>query len=280
MVRQVLDTPFPVQRVELAVQPDGTVESYAVEEAIPVDLVPSGLSHSGTWNPTNRLIKWGPFRDHTEQTLAYAVSGPDGTYPLDGQGSFDGQPVATVGDASAVIAFPAPINLVVVAADRAAYLAWPRMTNASGYSIQYWADGAANHRKTRDAGTPAGEYFALQNLTNNTLYFICVAAYDVNRNESPHGEVVTVVPSEKAGSLGAVAWNQPYYNPTSEVAIVTLMDANPNTDPNAVEMVMVRVMSHSDTPGFDLPLAEVGTNSGVFTSAANGTNVGCYLRDQ
>jgi hypothetical protein len=204
----------------------------------------------------------------------YSISGPDGTYPLDGQGSFDGQPVGAVGDASAVMAFPAPTNLVAVPANRTLYLAWPKMTNASGYNIHYWADGASGQPMVQDAGVPSGEYYPLQNLTNNTLYFICVAAYDANRNESPRSEVVTAVPSQSAGSLGAVTWNQHYYNPTSEVAIVTLTDADPNTDPNAVETVTVRITSYSDTLGFDLTLAETATNSGIFTSAANGTNVG------
>jgi hypothetical protein len=82
------------------------VNCYAVTETIVSGLTPSGLAANAVWNPTNNTICWGPFLDKQPRALTYQLSGPSGSFPLAGQGSFDGYP-ATVTGATTVTFNPA-----------------------------------------------------------------------------------------------------------------------------------------------------------------------------
>jgi hypothetical protein len=75
----------------------GSVSCYAVTETILPGLVPSGLATNAVWNPSNDTISWGPFVDSQPRALTYELTGPSGTFPLAGQGSFDGYPAAVTG---------------------------------------------------------------------------------------------------------------------------------------------------------------------------------------
>ncbi len=47
--------------IGLTVAPASFVETYAVEEMVPVGWAPTDLSTGGVWDAANRKIKWGPF---------------------------------------------------------------------------------------------------------------------------------------------------------------------------------------------------------------------------
>ena len=84
--------------VQIAVQPGAAVECYAVTEVLPGVLTPQQITDNGVFNEATRTIRWGPFLDAQARTVAYRLSGPDGSYELSGDGSFDGFGTNTPGD--------------------------------------------------------------------------------------------------------------------------------------------------------------------------------------
>jgi len=108
LVRSVFGNGTVLPSITITATPLGSVSCYAVTETILPGLTPSGLASNSFWNPANNTISWGPFVDSQPRSLTYELSGPAGTYPLSGQGSFDGYP-ATVTGAMAVTFNPAYI---------------------------------------------------------------------------------------------------------------------------------------------------------------------------
>lgn len=70
--------------ITLTIQPEQSVESYALAEKIPWPVTPSNISHEGFWDEHHRVIRWGTFLDHTSRTITYTLTSEDGTYALDG----------------------------------------------------------------------------------------------------------------------------------------------------------------------------------------------------
>ncbi len=101
LVRNISGDGTVLPSITISATPLGSVNCYAVTETIVPGLTPSGLTADAVWNPANNTICWGPFLDNQPRALTYQVSGPAGTFPLAGQGSFDGHP-ATVTGATAV----------------------------------------------------------------------------------------------------------------------------------------------------------------------------------
>jgi hypothetical protein len=91
--------------------------------------------------------------------------------------------------------------------------------------------------------------------------------------ESARSATVSAQPNAAAGALGEVAFNTNYFAAVSNLAVVTVWDADLNTNPDTQETVLVQVASDSDTNGCLLQLKETGPDTGIFTSAANGTNL-------
>ena len=79
--------------VILRVNPDPATQAHAVEERIPVEMMVSGISHEGVFDPATGSLRWGPFFDHEARALGYQVDGSP-VQPLvmriAGSGSFDG----------------------------------------------------------------------------------------------------------------------------------------------------------------------------------------------
>lgn len=73
------------------------VQCYAVTETIAIGLTPYLIGENAVWDPAARVIRWGPFTNGQSQILTYSVSGPSGSAPLTGQGSFDGSSVPILG---------------------------------------------------------------------------------------------------------------------------------------------------------------------------------------
>jgi len=106
LVRSILGNGTALPSVTISATPLGSVSCYAVTETLVPGLMPSGLATNAVWNPSNNTIYWGPFLDRQPRSLTYELSGPAGSYPLAGQGSFDGYS-ATVTGATAVTINPA-----------------------------------------------------------------------------------------------------------------------------------------------------------------------------
>ena len=96
-VRSITNWPSPAPWVGIAVNPTNVASSFAVEEALPLFLMPTNISHGGVWVATNRTIRWGPFQDQVARVLNYQVAGPDGTNTLSGSISYDGRSFAIAG---------------------------------------------------------------------------------------------------------------------------------------------------------------------------------------
>jgi hypothetical protein len=103
LARSVSGNGTVVPVVTISATPQGSVSCYAVTETIPPGLTPSGLAANAVWNPSNNTIYWGPFLDGLPRMLTYDLIGPDGTFPLSGQGSFDGYPASVAGATGATI---------------------------------------------------------------------------------------------------------------------------------------------------------------------------------
>jgi hypothetical protein len=100
LVRSISENGTFLPSITITATPRGSVSCYAVTETIVPGLAPSGLAANAVWNPANNTIYWGPFVDDQPRSLTYELSGPAGTFPLAGQGSFDGYPATVTGAAS------------------------------------------------------------------------------------------------------------------------------------------------------------------------------------
>jgi hypothetical protein len=87
----------------ITVTPLLTTPNYAVEDAPPDGWTVSSIHENGQWENVTRKVKWGPFFDHNNRTLAYMVTPPPGETGMktfSGTASFDGTNVAIVGDST------------------------------------------------------------------------------------------------------------------------------------------------------------------------------------
>jgi hypothetical protein len=100
LVRSISENGTFLPSITITATPRGNVSCYAVTETIVPGLTPSGLAANAVWNPANNTIYWGPFVDDQPRSLTYELTGPAGTFPLAGQGSFDGYPATVTGAAS------------------------------------------------------------------------------------------------------------------------------------------------------------------------------------
>lgn len=72
---------------------------YAVEETIPPDVIPCGISHGGVHDPVTSKVKWGPFADDHARELFFTLPGTEGEVAFTGGASYDqAGSFATVGD--------------------------------------------------------------------------------------------------------------------------------------------------------------------------------------
>ncbi len=101
--------------VFLAVTPPVATAVYAVEDQPPVGWTFNGASDGGSFDATNRAVKFGPFFDQQPRILSYQVTPPQGQTGLQqfqGTGNADGVADAVGGQASIgfVPLHPADIN--------------------------------------------------------------------------------------------------------------------------------------------------------------------------
>ena len=75
--------------VKIRVIPENTVKNYAVEEYLPLGLIPENINESGTWIDEYRTIKWGSFVDSNTRILSYDLYGNASTYNVSGKIAFD-----------------------------------------------------------------------------------------------------------------------------------------------------------------------------------------------
>lgn len=146
LVRTLVNNNTYLPTIQIAATPSANVKCYSVEETLDEGLAPYDIGTGGTWNPTNRTIRWGPFVDASARTLTYNASGPSGIYDLNGRGSVDGQGVAVAGT-----------NVVTVDLNTMSRVATPSIsprpnglfpvmvtvtTATAGATIRYTLDGA------------------------------------------------------------------------------------------------------------------------------------------
>jgi len=89
---------FPVH---LEAVPSPGIQAYAAEEAVPPAWNVGAISHSGSWDPLTRQIKWGPFLDDVDRLLTYQLAPPPGArsqITLEGHGVFDTDDIPAAGD--------------------------------------------------------------------------------------------------------------------------------------------------------------------------------------
>jgi hypothetical protein len=98
--------------VVIDADPGNGTFAWAVEHAPPAGWPVSGISHSGEWDATNEMVKWGPFIDDTPRQLTYSVTPPGGSsgeHVFAGTASFDGDDLP-IGGASAISDLAGDVN--------------------------------------------------------------------------------------------------------------------------------------------------------------------------
>jgi RHS repeat-associated protein/uncharacterized repeat protein (TIGR01451 family) len=140
-------TPSP--SVELLVVPPAGIKCYAVTETIPERLAPYSISHTGAWDETNGVLKWGPFFATDVVRLTYLLSGMPGMHRLVGAGSADGVSSVTAGpDMIEMVAqdqLPdlAPTLLTLgnePASERSVALTYSVTNSGKGFAAAHWTD--------------------------------------------------------------------------------------------------------------------------------------------
>lgn len=89
--------------VTLSATPVDTGLVYAIEETVPVGWTVSAISHGGSFDSLNRLVKWGPFFDPvaTSRELSYQTTSPTnafGNVTFSGTARFDREVLSVGGD--------------------------------------------------------------------------------------------------------------------------------------------------------------------------------------
>lgn len=84
--------------VRIEIDPPANAGAWAVEETIGVGLTLSEINAEGQFDSGGGVIRWGPFFSASSRTLSYVVRGRDGTHPLRGAVSFNGETIVIGGD--------------------------------------------------------------------------------------------------------------------------------------------------------------------------------------
>jgi hypothetical protein len=103
LVRSISGNGTFLPSISVSATPSVGVNCYAVTETVAPGLAPHGLAADAVWNPADQTIRWGPYLDNQPRTVTYQVTGLSGTYPLAGQGSFDGYPATAAGAMTATV---------------------------------------------------------------------------------------------------------------------------------------------------------------------------------
>lgn len=154
-----------------------------------------------------------------------------------------------------------------------AYLTWTPAFAAVGYKV-YYGEESGVYTQTLMSRSIGSEEFVLDGLTNGAAYYVTVTSADIDGDESDYSAEIELTVEDLAGTVGTLAFDQAYYNPATDTAIISLTDADVNQDPDAVEQVSVSVTSDADSRGISVTLTETGLDTGVFTTAASGLDVG------
>ena len=121
LVRSIANDGSFLPTVTLTATPQGPLDCYAVTETLAPGLTPSALSGDAFWDALFNTIRWGPYLDNRPRVFTYNVGGPSGTYPLAGEGSFDGHSVGMTGTAAVDLndnySGSGPTNLAACASD-------------------------------------------------------------------------------------------------------------------------------------------------------------------
>lgn len=82
--------PGHIFRVRLHIRPGEAVREYSVEEFVPAGWEVSNISDQGSFDPAERRILWGSWKDGRERVIQYWVRPPD---PISGPADFSGRVV-------------------------------------------------------------------------------------------------------------------------------------------------------------------------------------------
>lgn len=142
------------------------------------------------------------FKEYTAPTLEKNKRYYFSVRALDGNGH-EGSDSAAASGAIDTNPPTAPNNLTADIGDTRLYLSWDAVDDAEsgtkGYKI-YWDTTSGTYTNSVDVGNNTS--YELSGLTNGTLYYIAVSAYDNTGNEGTKSAEVTQSPEEIRGIMG------------------------------------------------------------------------------
>src|SRR5580658_4234076 len=93
VVNDIPNEPLVIVTVEGA----SNVSCYTIEEDLPGPAYAVVVSNGGMWLPALQAIRWGPFFNTVSNSVSYRLTGPAGSYPVNGGTWMDGEWVFSPG---------------------------------------------------------------------------------------------------------------------------------------------------------------------------------------
>jgi hypothetical protein len=121
--------------VQIEIIPDNSSSvSYAVEEYLPDDCLPSNIDKSGIWNAKTHTITWGTFLDNQSNILSYHLTCSTNTYSITGITSINGLTQTIAGDMKSTISCNPVDKAIIVMGGSLDDPLWDRMVKCANYA--------------------------------------------------------------------------------------------------------------------------------------------------
>jgi hypothetical protein len=121
--------------VQIEVTPYNSASvSYAIEEYLPDDCLPSNIDKNGIWNEKTHTITWGTFLDNQSNFLSYHLTCSTNTYSITGITSINGLTQTIAGDMKSTISCNPVDKAIIVMGGSLDDPLWDRMVKCANYA--------------------------------------------------------------------------------------------------------------------------------------------------
>ena len=242
--------------VTVTVTGASNVSCFTIEEDLPGPATPVSVSGDGVWLPSIGAIRWGPFFNTIATNVSYRLTGPAGSYPVNGGAWMDGEWNFSPG-VTMVTVLPPGDGGVLSAPAMPPQAAMPTFAPASGASVP------ANVTISCTT-TGAVIYYTLDGTlptTNSLPYTNAIYLASANTVRA------AAIPNGWTSSLAAVA----YYGPAAATANAQVTRSVDMSSPTAP------VVTFNVTPGTNATCIAVTESLPPGVAATSITAGGNYI---